>query len=78
MSDEKIKPSIIPNTSLSPKQDKVTFTPRNIVTLFIVYELNTRSKDLNADFTLQDCLFESVNLTKLPNFDLSKNTIILK
>ena len=36
------------------KKDKVTFTPRNVVELFIVYELDTWSKDLNADFTLQD------------------------
>ena len=30
---------------------------------FIVYELNTWSKNLNVDFTLQDCLFGAVKLT---------------
>ena len=46
------------------KQDKIIFTPRNVVNLFIVYELDAWSWDLNADFTLKDCLFGSVNLTK--------------
>ena len=43
------------------KKDKVTFTPRNVVELFIVYELDTWSKDLNADFTLQDSLLGPVS-----------------
>ena len=47
----------------SLKQDKVTFTPRSIRNLIIVFELDTWSPDLNADFTLKDCLFEAVNLT---------------
>lgn len=34
------------------KQDKKTFTPRNIVNVFIVYELATWSIDLSADLTL--------------------------
>lgn len=46
------------------KQNKVTFTPRNLVTLSIVYELDTWSRDLNTDFTLTDCLFGTVKLTK--------------
>ena len=47
------------------KQDKVTFTPRNVVlNLFIVYELDPRSHDLGHDFTLKDCLFGLVKLTK--------------
>ena len=48
------------------KQDKVTFTPRNVVlNLFIVYELDPRSHDLGHDFTLKDCLFGLVKLTKI-------------
>ena len=39
------------------KQDKATFTQNNVVNLFIVYELNRWSQDLNANFTLKDCLF---------------------
>ena len=31
---------------------------------FIVYELDTWSWDLNSDFTLKDCLFGGVKLTK--------------
>ena len=49
------------------KQDKVTFTPNNIVNLFIVDELYTCSQDLNTDFTLKDCLFGAVKLTKDPD-----------
>ena len=51
------------------KQDKVTFTSRNVVTLFILYELDTWLQDLNADFTLKECLFEVVKLTKTPDPD---------
>ena len=32
--------------------------------LFIVYELDTWSQYLNADFTLKDCLFGAVKITK--------------
>ena len=46
------------------KQDKVTFTPRNVVNVFIVYELQRWSKDINADFTLKDCFFGTVKLIK--------------
>ena len=41
-----------------------TFYSGNIVNLFIVYELDTCSRDLNAGFTLKDCLFGAVKLTK--------------
>ena len=47
-----------------------------MVNLFIAYELDTWSQDLNAGFTLQNCLFGSVKITKndcslfsIPNFD---------
>ena len=46
------------------KQDKATFTPNNVVNLFIVYELYRWSRDLNTDFTLKNCLFGSVKLAK--------------
>lgn len=38
--------------------------------MFHVYELDTWSRDLNADFTLGDCLFGDVKLAK--SFDNSK------
>ena len=49
------------------KQYNVTFIPRNVVNLFIIYELDTWSRHLNADFILQDCLFGVVKLTANPN-----------
>ena len=49
-------------TGSSLKQDKETFNLRNVVNLFIVYELDRWSQDLNVDFTLKDCLFGVVKL----------------
>ena len=43
-------------------QDVVTFTPRNVVNSFIVYELDRWTKDLNVEFTLKDCLFGAAKL----------------
>ena len=45
-------------------QDNATFTPKNAVNLFIVYELVTWSWDLNSAFNLKDCLFGAVKLSK--------------
>ena len=41
-----------------------------MVNLFIVYELDTWSRDLNPDFALGVCLFGAVKLTK--NADTGK------
>ena len=46
------------------KQEKLTFTPRNVVNLFTVYELDRWSQDINADFTLKDCSFEDFKCSK--------------
>ena len=46
------------------KQKTTTFTPPNIIIFFVVYELDTWSRDLNSDFTLKDCLFGGVKLAK--------------
>ena len=43
------------------KQDKETFTLRNAVNLFFVYELDTWSQDLNTNFYLKYSLFVAVN-----------------
>ena len=51
------------------KQDKTTFTPKHVVNLFVAYELNTWLRDLNTGFTLENCLFGSVKLTKSVNTD---------
>ena len=47
------------------KQYKATFTHRNVVNLFIVYEIGTWSRDLSTKFTLGDCLFGAVMLTRM-------------
>ena len=52
------------------KQDFANFTPNNVVNLFIMYELDRWSQDLNAKFTLKDCLFGNVKITK--NVDPNK------
>ena len=49
------------------KQDKAHFTPNNVVHLYIVYELNIWSQELNAEFTLKHCLFRAVKLTNNAN-----------
>ena len=38
------------------QEDKTPYTPKNVVNLYIVYELDVWSRDLNNDFTLKDCL----------------------
>ena len=45
------------------KQDKVTSTPKDVVNLFNVYELDRCSQALKANFALKDCLFGAVKLT---------------
>ena len=49
------------------KRDKESFTPNNVVNLFIVYELDKWSQDLNAKFTLKDGLFGNVRIAKNAN-----------
>ena len=56
------------------KQDKPTFNHRYVVNLFIVYKLQTWSRDLNTILTLDKCLFGAARLTK--NADPNKNEYI--
>ena len=51
------------------KQVKKNFNPRNVVNVFIVYELDVQSQDLKTDFARRDCLFGAVKLTKNANSD---------
>ena len=46
------------------KRDSESFLHKKIVNLYIYYELNTWSKDLNTDSALGNCLFRAVKLTK--------------
>ena len=50
------------------KQDKV-FTPRYVVNLLIVHELDACSRDLNDVFTLKSGLFGAVKLIKNAGLD---------
>ena len=49
------------------KQNKAPFTPNNVVNLFIVYELDRWSQDLNTKFNLKDCFFGAVKLAEDAN-----------
>ena len=44
--------------------DTAPFTPNNVESLVIDYKLETWSQDLNAEFTLKDCFFGNVQITK--------------
>ena len=44
--------------------------PIKVINLYISYTLNPQLRNLNTDFTLGNCLFGSVKLTK--NADLDK------
>ena len=43
-----------------------------MVILFIVYDLDTWSRDLNTEFTLKNCLFGAVKLSKNADTDKYK------
>ena len=49
------------------KQDKAVYTPKIVVNLFIVYELDIWSRDININFTFKNCLFGPVKLPKNVN-----------
>ena len=51
------------------KQDKFYYTPDNIINIYIVYDL-TSTTNYNPEFTLENCLFGSVKITK--NTDANK------
>ena len=45
-------------------QDDICFIYKNLVNLYFVYKLDTRLRYLKTNFTLGDCLFGAVQLTK--------------
>ena len=47
--------------------------PKKEIKLYIFYKLNPHLTNLNTDFTLNNCLFRSVKVTK--NADLDKYKI---
>ena len=56
------------------KQINAIYTPPNRINVFIVYELDTWPRYLNSDFTLKDCLFIGVKLTKYADPDKYVNS----
>ena len=50
------------------KQDKVIFNHKNVVNIYIVYELGASTSNIN-DPTLKNCLFGGVTLTKNANIE---------
>ena len=52
------------------KRDKATLIHRNMISLFIVFELDTWSRDLSSKFILGGCLVQAMKLTE--NFDRDK------
>ena len=52
------------------KQNYAAFAPNNLINLFIAYELDRWSQDVNAKSSPKDCLFGAVKLTK--NVDPNK------
>ena len=51
------------------KQDKITYTHRKIVNIYIVFEINKNDSTARSDPILQNCLFGAVTLTKNINID---------
>ena len=49
------------------KQNKITYTHKKILNIYIVFELNKRYSTVNP--TLVSCLFGAVKLTKHPDVD---------
>ena len=73
MSEERIKSPSTSDNSFAQKllftiqkfkQDKAAFTHRNVINLFMIFQVDTWSKDLSTKFTLRDYLFGAVKLTK--------------
>ena len=54
------------------KQDKASFTPNNVVNLYIAYALDRWSQDLNTKFTLKIACLGNVEITK--NADPNKHS----
>ena len=53
---------------------KNIFIPKKVINLYISYTLGLQLRNLNTDFTLCNCLFGSVNLTKNADLDKYKNS----
>ena len=54
------------------KQDKVTFIHKQVVNVYLMYEINLWEYKQNGDFKLGNSLFGANNLTKNADFDKYK------
>lgn len=59
------------------KQNIISFSHRT-VNLFIVYELNTWSRDLNTDFKLDEYLVGAIELTKATDINKYEYIVVMK
>ena len=57
------------------QKDQGAFTPKTVVNIFIVYELDSWPQDLTTDFTFVCCLFGGFKLTK--NADPDKYSLVV-
>ena len=48
------------------------YIPKKVINVYISYTLNPQLRNLNTDFTLRNCLFGSIKLTKNANLDKYK------
>ena len=48
------------------------YIPKKVINIYISYKLNPQLRNLNRDFTLNNCLFGSVKLTKNADLDNHK------
>ena len=58
------------NGSCLKQSNKISYTHKKIVNIYIVYEINKKDNTIISDPTLQNCLFGAVTLTK--NADIDK------
>ena len=57
------------NGSCLKQSNKISYTHKKIVNIYIVYEINKKNNTITSDPTLENCLFGAVTLTKNVNID---------
>ena len=59
------------NGSCLKQSNKISYTHKNIINIYTVYEINKKDNTIFSDPTLKNCLFGTVTLTK--NADIDKH-----
>ena len=57
------------NGSCLKQSNKISYTHKKIVNIYIVYEINKKDNTIISDPTLENCLFGAVTLTKNAGID---------